>query len=101
MRYLNIVFTIIMLLVVITFCVHNTQEFTLTFLGYRFMMPLQLWMLMVVFFVAGMIPIMAVELPLQTSHYLKMRSLRAQISRTEDEMRRLSGSPGGSANEPS
>jgi uncharacterized integral membrane protein len=93
MRYLRIVFSILMLLVVITFCVNNIQGFTLSFMGYRIMAPIQLWTLMLVFFVAGMVPIMAIELPRQASHYLRMRTIKNQIRQTEDALRQLGDSP--------
>jgi uncharacterized integral membrane protein len=94
MQYLRIVFSIVMLLVVITFCVNNIQGFTLSFLGYRIMAPLQLWTLMLVFFVAGMVPIIAIELPRQASHYLRMHSIKNQIRQAQDTLRQLGGSPG-------
>jgi uncharacterized integral membrane protein len=94
MQYLRIVFSILMLFVGITFCVNNIQGFTLSFLGYRTMMPLQLWTLMLVFFVAGMVPIIAIELPRQASHYLRMRAIKNQTRQAEDTLRQLGGSPG-------
>jgi uncharacterized integral membrane protein len=94
MQYLRIVFSILMLLVVITFCVNNTQGFTLSFLGYRLMAPLQLWTLMLVFFVAGMVPIMAIEIPRQASQYLRMRAIKNQIKQAQDTLRQVGGSPG-------
>jgi hypothetical protein len=96
MQYLKIVFSILMLLVVITFfvCVNNIQGFTLYFLGYRTIVPLQLWTLMLVFFVAGMVPILAIELPRQVSHYLRMRAIKNQTRQVEDTLRQLVGSPG-------
>jgi uncharacterized integral membrane protein len=97
MQYLRIVFSILMLLVVITFCVNNIQGFTLSFLGYRLAFPLQLWTLMLIFFVAGMVPIMAIELPRQASHYLKIRAIKSQISQAQDSLRQLGDSPGDSA----
>jgi uncharacterized integral membrane protein len=93
MQYLRIVFSILMLFVVITFCVNNTQAFTLSFLGYRFMAPLQLWTLMLVFFVAGMVPIIALELPRHVSHYLRIRAIKSRIRQEEDTLRQLAGSP--------
>ncbi len=94
MQYMRIVFSILMLLVVITFCVNNIQGFTLSFLGYRIMAPLQLWTLMLVFFVAGMVPIMTIELPRQASHYLRVRVIKRQIKQAQDTLRQLGGSPG-------
>ena len=94
MQYLRIVFTILMLFVVITFCVNNIQAFTLSFLAYRIKVPVQLWTLMLAFFVAGMVPIIAIELPRQVSHYLRMRSIKNQIQQAQDALRQLGGSPG-------
>jgi uncharacterized integral membrane protein len=94
MQYLRIVFAILMLFVVITFCVNNIQAFTLSFLGYRIMVPLQLWTLMVIFFVAGMVPIIAIELPRHASHCLRMRAIKSQIRQEEEALRQLGGSPG-------
>jgi uncharacterized integral membrane protein len=92
MHNLRIVFSIFLLLVVITFCVNNTQSFTLSFLGYQLLVPLQLWTLMVIFFVAGMVPIMVIEIPRQASHYMQMRFLKAQIKQMEASLRSLKGS---------
>ena len=92
MPYVRIVFSLVMLLVVITFCVNNTQEFSLSFLGYRLMVPLQFWTLMVIFFVAGMAPVIALEIPRQASHFLRMRALRAQIRQMEASLKGISGS---------
>ena len=93
MQYMRIIFALVMLLVVITFCVNNTQEFTLSFIGYRLVAPLQLWTLMLIFFVAGMIPILALELPKQVSHFLRMRSVRSRIRQTETALKQLGTSP--------
>jgi len=93
MQYVKIVFSILMLLVVITFCVNNTQSFTLTYLGYRLSVPLQLWTLMVIFFVAGVVPIMVIEFPRQITRHLKMRAMKNQIRLMEDSLRRLAESP--------
>jgi len=94
MQYVKIVFSILMLLVVITFCVNNTQSFTLSYLGYRLAVPLQLWTLMIIFFVAGMVPIMIIEFPRQITRHLKMRTLKNDIRLMEDSLRRLAESPG-------
>lgn len=94
MQYLRIVFSVLMLFVVITFCVNNIQAFTLSFLGYRIMMPLQLWTLMLGSFAAGMVPIIAIELPRHASHYLRMRAIKNQIRQAQDTLHRLGGSPG-------
>ena len=92
MQYIRIVFSILMLFVVITFCVSNTQGFALSFLGYRLMVPLQLWTLMVIFFAAGMVPIIVIELPRQASHYMRMRSLKSQIRQMEESLHMCDGS---------
>lgn len=97
MRYLNTVFSIIVLLAIITFCVNNIQEFTLTFLGYRLVVPLQLWVLMVAFFVAGTVPILVVEIPARAGRYLRRRALRAKVRGLEDALSRVlppAGAPG-------
>jgi uncharacterized integral membrane protein len=94
MQHLRIVFSILMLFVVITFCVNNIQGFTLSFLGYRIMVPLQLWTLMLVFFVAGMVPIIAIELPRHASHYLRMRAIKSQIRQEQDTLHQHGSSPG-------
>jgi uncharacterized integral membrane protein len=90
MRYVNIVVTTLFLLFVITFCVNNTQEFSLSFLGYRLTVELQLWMLMVMFFVAGMVPVVVSELPAATERFMKIRSLKARIRGLEEQLRRSS-----------
>jgi uncharacterized integral membrane protein len=89
MQYIRIVFSILMLLVVITFCVNNTQSFTLSFVGYKLLVPLQLWTLMVIFFVAGMVPIFTLELPRQAAHYMQMRALKARIREMETSLASL------------
>lgn len=93
MQYMRIIFALVMLLVVITFCVNNTQAFTLSFLGYRLVVPLQLWTLMLIFFMAGMVPILVLELPKQVSHFLRMRNVKSRIRQTEAALRQLETSP--------
>ncbi|HVN71141.1 MAG TPA: LapA family protein, partial [Desulfomonilia bacterium] len=55
--------------------------------------PLQLWTLMVIFFVAGVVPIMVIEFPRQITRHLKMRAMKNQIRLMEDSLRRLAESP--------
>ncbi|HPS94331.1 MAG TPA: LapA family protein [Deltaproteobacteria bacterium] len=86
MRYLKIVFVIVMLLVVIIFCVQNTESYVLSFAGYRLAVPLQMWVLLAIFFVAGMVPILVLELPRAVTHYRRMRPLKAQISSMEKQL---------------
>jgi len=93
MQYMRIIFALVMLLVVITFCVNNTQAFTISFLGYRLVVPLQLWTLMLIFFMAGMVPILVLELPKQVSHFLRMRNVKSRIRQTEAALRQLETSP--------
>ena len=90
MRYVNIVVTILFLLFVITFCVNNTQEFSLSFFGYRLTIELQLWMLMVIFFVAGMVPVVVSEIPDRTERFMKIRALKTRIRDLEEQLRRPS-----------
>jgi uncharacterized integral membrane protein len=87
MRYVNIVATILFLLFVITFCVNNTQGFSLSFFGYRLMGELQLWMLMVIFFAAGMVPIIVSELPGRAERFMRIRALKARIRDLEEQLR--------------
>lgn len=94
MRYLNMVLSILILLAIITFCVNNIQEFTLTFLGYHLVVPLQLWVLMVAFFVAGTVPIIVVEIPVRASRFLKRRALKAQVKGLEESLSRAMASTG-------
>jgi hypothetical protein len=49
---------------------------------------------MLVFFVSGMVPIIALELPRHASHYLRMRAIKSQIRQEEEALRQLGGSPG-------
>jgi uncharacterized integral membrane protein len=86
MRYLKAAFVIFMLFFVIIFCIHNTDRFSLSFLGYHLMVTLQLWMLLVIFFIAGMVPIFLMEFSRMVMHYRKMRSLRAQLSQMESQL---------------
>jgi len=94
MRYLSIVLSLLFLLAIITFCVNNTQEFTLSFLGYRLVVPLQLWVLMVTFFVAGMVPIVMVEIPVQIARFFRRRAVKARIRELEGSLARLAPSAG-------
>ncbi|HPI91628.1 MAG TPA: LapA family protein [Deltaproteobacteria bacterium] len=94
MRYLNTVLSILVLLAIITFCVHNTQEFTLNFLGYQLLIPLQLWVLMVVFFIAGMVPILVVEIPVQAARFMRIRALKVRIRDLDAEISRASAATG-------
>jgi len=47
---------------------------------------------MVIFFAAGMVPIIIIELPKQASHYMRMRSLKSQIRQMEESLRMCDGS---------
>ena len=94
MRYLKITFVIFMLFVVIIFCVNNTQPFHLSFWGYRLMVGFQLWMLLLIFFIGGMVPIFVMELPRSVSRYARVRSLKAQIRQMEGELQQGMTSPG-------
>ena len=86
MRYLKTAFVIFMLFFVIIFCVHNIDSFSLTFLGYHLVVPMQLWMLMLTFFIAGMVPIFLVEFPRMVTHFKKMHSLKVQIAQMEKQI---------------
>jgi uncharacterized integral membrane protein len=86
MHYLKTAFVIFLLFFVIIFCVHNIDSFNLSFLGYHLVVPMQLWMLMLIFFIAGMIPIFLVEFPRLVAHYKKMHSLKAQIAHMENQL---------------
>lgn len=92
MRYLNTVLAVLFLLAIITFCVNNTQEFTLAFLGYRLTASLQLWALMVAFFVMGMVPVVAVEIPVRSARYLRRRAVKDEIRNMEQAIARSESS---------
>ncbi len=86
MRYLKTVFVILLLFFIIIFCVHNTGSFDLSFIGYRLIVPLQLWMLLLIFFIFGMVPIFLMEFPRMVLHFKKMRSLKARVARMEKQL---------------
>jgi uncharacterized integral membrane protein len=86
MRYLKIAFVILMLFVVMVFCVNNIDEFSLSFLGYPLTDHTQLWMLLAIFFIAGMVPIFIIELPRSIAHFSRMRSLKAQMRQLESRL---------------
>jgi uncharacterized integral membrane protein len=92
MRYLKTAFVILLLFIIIIFCVHNTDSFNLSFLGYHLIMPLQLWMLLLIFFIAGMMPIFLMEFPRMVLHYKKMHSLKTKIAQMEKQLADLPSS---------
>jgi uncharacterized integral membrane protein len=87
MHYLKTAFIIFILFIVIIFCVNNSESFSLSFVGYHLTFRLQLWMLMVIFFIAGMVPILLSELPSSVSRFKRVRSLKAQIRKMEAELK--------------
>jgi uncharacterized integral membrane protein len=93
MRYLKTVFVILLLFFIIIFCVHNTDSFNLSFLGYRLIMPLQLWVLLLLFFIFGMVPILLMKFPGMVLHFKKMHSLKTQIARMEKQLAEPPPSP--------
>lgn len=88
MRYLKTAFVILLLFVVIIFCVHNKDLFSLSFQGFPPMISLPLWLLMLIFFTAGMVPIFLVEISRLVGHYKKMKSLKTRIAEMENQLAR-------------
>lgn len=74
------------LFVLITFCVNNTEAHLLEFMGYRLHYPIQLWVLMLVFFFAGMIPVIFYGMPRKAAHRKRMRSFKNKIRKMEDDL---------------
>jgi uncharacterized integral membrane protein len=93
MRYLKIAFVILMLFVVMVFCVNNIDEFSLSFLGYPLTDHTQLWMLLAISFVAGMVPIFIIELPRSIAHFSRTRSLKAQMRQLKSRLEGGAQSP--------
>jgi uncharacterized integral membrane protein len=93
MHHVRTAFVIFILFIVIIFCVNNSESYSLSFVGYHLAVRLQLWMLMVAFFIAGMVPILLSELPRTVAHFSRMRSLKAQIRKMEAELEGGATSP--------
>ena len=93
MHYLKTAFIIFILFIVIIFCVNNSESFSLSFAGYHLAVRLQLWMFMVIFFIAGMVPILLSELPRSVSRFKRVRSLKAQIRKMEAQLEGGAQSP--------
>jgi uncharacterized integral membrane protein len=94
MRYLGMAVSTALLIAFIVFFVNNSQEFRIGFLGYELARPLQLWVLMLVFFAAGTLPVGLLEIPRWTRAFLGRRRLKAEIRSIQAELARLSERPG-------
>ncbi|MBN1635330.1 MAG: LapA family protein [Deltaproteobacteria bacterium] len=89
MQYIKMLIIIVIMIVLIIFGISNTQEYVLSFLNYQLMTPLQMWILLIVFFVAGMIPIFFIGLPEKAAFFRTTRSLRGRIRTIEKELESL------------
>ena len=89
MQYIKMLAILVIMIVLIIFGISNTQEYVLSFLNFQLITPLQMWILLIVFFVAGMIPIFFIGLPEKTAFLSTMRSLRGRIRTIEKELESL------------
>ncbi|MDT8272265.1 MAG: LapA family protein [Desulfomonilia bacterium] len=76
-----------LLFALITLCIHNTDVYLVSFMTYRFPFPVQLWVLLLVFFFAGMLPVVFYRIPGNAAHRKRMRFLRNKIAQMENDLR--------------
>jgi len=100
MRYAGLALSMGVLLAFIVFLVNNSQEFRLGFMGYELEAPLALWILMLVFFAAGTLPVLATEVFRSVRTRVRRRVLEAEIRSLEEELSSGSG-PAKDSREPS
>lgn len=89
MPYIKTMLVIVVLLALVVFGVHNTHPFVLSFLQWQLIWPLPLWMLLLIAFFAGMVPIFIVSLPDKTAYFTRMRSLRIRQRHLEKELKAI------------
>jgi uncharacterized membrane protein YciS (DUF1049 family) len=83
MQYIKTLIIIIVLFLLIIFGINNTQGFVLSFLDYKLIIPVEMWLLLMIFFFAGMIPIFIIGLPEKSAAYKQLRALNKKIKQIE------------------
>jgi len=86
MHYIKTLIIIIVLFLLIIFGVNNTQGFVLSFLDYKLIIPVEMWLLLMIFFFAGMIPIFIIGLPEKSATYKQLRALNKKIKQIEKDL---------------
>lgn len=89
MPYIKTLALIVVMAVLVVGGVTNTQPYTLTFLQWQLDRVLPLWILIMVAFAAGMVPIFIVGLPEKAAAFKDMRILRKRQRQLEKQLRDL------------
>lgn len=89
MPYIKTMLVIVVLLALVVFGVHNTHPFVLSFLQWQLIWPMPLWVLLLIAFFAGMVPIFIVSLPDKTAYFTRMRSLKIRQRHLEKELKAI------------
>ena len=72
-----------MIFFIVIFGISNTQPFVLYFLDYRLVFAVNLWILLMIFFFTGMIPIAITNLSERLTFRRRMRVLNKKIKQVE------------------
>jgi len=84
MQYVKTLSIIILAFFLIVFGVNNTQPYVLSFLDYHLVFAPPLWVLIMTFFFAGMIPLFLASLTERYAHSRRMKEMHQKI----DELNR-------------
>ncbi|MCD6569898.1 MAG: LapA family protein [Deltaproteobacteria bacterium] len=93
MQYIKTLMIIIVLFSLIIFGVSNTQSFVLSFLDYELIIPVEMWLLLMMFFFAGMIPIFIIGLPEKSATYKQLKALNKKIKQIENDLASIDQKP--------
>jgi uncharacterized integral membrane protein len=89
MPYIKTLLIIVVMAFLVVGGVANTQVYTLTFLDWVLNRALPLWLLILVAFLAGMVPIFIVGLPEKLAAFNRLRAVRARQRELEKQLRGL------------
>lgn len=89
MPYIKTVLVIVVTLALVVSGVQNTHTYVLDFMQWQLVWPLPLWVLLMIAFFAGTLPIFIVGLPDKTAYFTRMHSLRSRQRRLEKELKAI------------
>ena len=83
MPYIKTLIIILIVSAFVLFGVYNTQNFVLSFLSYRLIWPLPLWLIIMLCFFVGIIPIFIIGMPEKLNHFITIRKIKSRQSKIE------------------
>lgn len=87
MPYIKTVLVIAVIVLAVIAGVNNTQAYTLSFLHWDLRWAVPLWALLLAAFLAGMLPIIIVNLPAKLTGIKDLHGLRRECRRRERELK--------------